>query len=264
MRLLPIENSSSMSTSKPKHHIPKNIPDPNWSFKTKIFPNFSRVITNPTIKPLDTLKRKSPHSATKPPPKRVSFNLTPKLSNRSSVSTSNPTTDSSSLPTYLPNFIYSHTLNPTSSRNQITTAQSKNDKDDRSLTGFLNPLTPPKVKLTKQLVDNNIESRYVMSRLRDHKIYNNVRLYLAYLHNKPDSICFEGKTNTNLKVLISQEGLPIEHKELMQIFVQFHEGLAINSTQVAKDLSSFASFISSKRISHLHKSRNDVKNYYRP
>lgn len=84
-------------------------------------------------------------------------------------------------------------------------------------------MLPPTVKLTKQFADSGDDGRYVMSRLRDRRIYDNVRLYLAYLHDKPDSTCIDGKTNTNIKVSISQEGLPTDKQSLMQIFIQFHE-----------------------------------------
>lgn len=129
---------------------------------------------------------------------------------------------------------------------------------------FLDPLLPPTVKLTKQFADSGNDGRYVLSRLRDRRIYDNVRLYLAYLHDKADSICIDGKTNTNIKVLISQEGLPTDEHDLMQIFVQFHESFNIPPLQVANDLSSYGSYMSSKRRSHLQRTRADFNNYFRP
>lgn len=127
---------------------------------------------------------------------------------------------------------------------------------------FLDPLLPPNVKLTMQSAES-IDGRYILSRLRDHRIYENVRMYLAYLHDKPDSVCIDGKTRTNIMILIQQEGFPTDPIALRQILDRFHENYHISSVQTTNDLSSYGSHLNSKRISYLQRSRNDHKNFFR-
>lgn len=232
-------NPSSMSHNPSTKNLNKR--NPNWSFKMGIFPNFQ----------YKTAAKLSNNN-------RVSFDLTP-VSSAHPKSTS--TLSDTPYVTY-PNFIRSHVLNPAPPSSSTSSNTATNSTV--SSPAFLDPLLPPTVKLTKQFADSGDDGRYVMSRLRDRRIYDNVRLYLAYLHDKPDSTCIDGKTNTNIKVSISQEGLPTDKQSLMQIFIQFHESLNISPLQVTNDLTSYASYISAKRRSHLQRTRADVNNYFRP
>lgn len=106
------------------------------------------------------------------------------------------------------------------------------------------------------------EGRYLLSRFRDHRIYDNVRLLLAYLHDKPDSVCFEGKTKTNVLVSIHQQGLPTDLATLREAYLKFHAELGVTPDMVSADLASLASYVSSRRVSHLQRARTDYKNYF--
>lgn len=125
------------------------------------------------------------------------------------------------------------------------------------------PLLPPTVKLS-MLSAADGDGRYILSRLRDHRIFANVRLYLAYLHDKSDTVCIDGKTKTNLIVSIHQEGLPTGYAALRQIFDRYHESFGVESSQVTKDLTAFASHLNSKRTAYLQKIREDSDKFFRP
>lgn len=173
-----------------------------------------------------------------------------------------------------PNFNYGETLNPYCKSPPVSASDPKplspphltsiqNPIPSKYTTSFLDPLLPPVVKLTS-LSAEDVEGRYILSRLRDKKIYADVRLYLAYLHDKPDSICVDGLTRTYLKVKIHQEGLPTDTATLKQLFYRYHElSGEISPQQLDNDLSTFGSHVGSKRISQLQKSRTDHKNYFR-
>lgn len=223
-----------------------------------IFPNFSPQVFQPSSFPPKNVANPPTTQHTpfpsktilKKPNNRVSFNLSP-----GSCSSPSPSSIATPCSANYPNFIRSHILNPSSNapqHPQLTASPS-----------FLDPLLPPTVKLTKQFSDSGDDGRYVLSRLRDRRIYENVRLYLAYLHDKPDSICIDGITKTNVMVSIQQEGLPTDPDELKDIFVRFHDSFNISPINVANDLSSFASHVSSKRLSHLQRTRTNFKNYFR-
>lgn len=62
-----------------------------------------------------------------------------------------------------------------------------------------------------------------MSRFRDTKLYDNVRLYLSFLSDKPDTLCINGKTKTNILLSIQKKGLPTDPTILNNIFIRFHE-----------------------------------------
>lgn len=50
---------------------------------------------------------------------------------------------------------------------------------------FLDPLVPPVVRINANSKDD-LESKYQLSRLGDHTIYD-ARLFLAYMHDAPES-----------------------------------------------------------------------------
>lgn len=253
-------SKSYKSTSRSSDSTGNPTLDPNWKFKTNIFPYFSPQPIQPPHIPTNTLNYTTQSQPIICPSKpitkhpihqrnRVTFNLSP--------NTSPPLQSSDSIttlpPDNYPNFIRSHVLNPASSSSSSKPHQTP---------AFLDPLLPPTVKLTKKLTETNVESRFILSRLRERRIYDNVRIYLAYLHDKSDSICIDGMTKTSVLVSINQEGLPTNPSELRKIFINFHESLNISPTKVENDLTTFASHLSSKRLWHIQKARSNFKNYY--
>lgn len=124
---------------------------------------------------------------------------------------------------------------------------------------FLNPMVPPIVKFTKRAVENG-DSVYVLSRLRDYRIYNNVRLFLSFFHDQED-ICYEGITKTNIKVLINQEGLPTNYQELSELYYQYHKSIGLSNNEVQKDLAAYRQHTYNKYREHLQKIRDSWQNY---
>ncbi|KAH1028481.1 hypothetical protein HUJ05_001836 [Dendroctonus ponderosae] len=63
----------------------------------------------------------------------------------------------------------------------------------------LDPLTPPIVKMTVASDrSKDLGRRYLIARLREPSILKAIRLYLAYLHDQPASVCYEGFTTTSI------------------------------------------------------------------
>lgn len=103
----------------------------------------------------------------------------------------------------------------------------------------------------------------MLSRLRDYRIYNNVRLFLSYFYDQSD-ICYDGITQTNLKVLINQDGLPTNYKELCKIYYEYHDRVGIHKEDVNKDLNSYRIHIDNKYRDYLQKVRENWNNYMNP
>ena len=163
------------------------------------------------------------------------------------------------------NWVKGETINPYVSLSERITSGSTFDPNTNSsaevkpsqprppLTpSYIDPMRPTTAKLTQSLHDFD-NDRYILSRLRDNNIRENIRLYLAYLHDKPDSECIWGKTNTSLKVSIQQEGLPVNISDLKNIFYRYHERLRISSADVSSDLKSYKSHVSTYRTNYLNK-----------
>lgn len=123
-------------------------------------------------------------------------------------------------------------------------------------------MAPPVVKITRQLASQD-DSVYTLSRLRDHNLYNNVRLYLAYLHDQTNDVCIDGKTNTHLKILIQQEGLPTKFNELYALYVRFCSELHVSESAVKADLASFRSNMQNKRRIHLQNAMDAEKRMFK-
>jgi hypothetical protein len=84
------------------------------------------------------------------------------------------------------------------------------------------------------------------------------------MHNAPESTCIDGKTKTNLKILIQQEGLPTDIDDLRHLFISFHEQLGVTYNQIKADLETYGAHVRTKHISFLQRSRKEQQNYYRP
>ena len=127
---------------------------------------------------------------------------------------------------------------------------------------FCDPLIPPLVILTQKSVIDN-DSRYVLARLRDTKIFESVRLFLSYLHDKDDTVCIGGKTNTSLRISIQQAGLPCDLLSLRRIYEKFHLSFGVSALQVSSDLNSYASHVSSNRTIYLQRVRENHDKLFR-
>ena len=128
---------------------------------------------------------------------------------------------------------------------------------------FIDPLLPPIVKLTL-LSAGDADNKFLLSRLRDQKLFDNVRLYLSFLHNQPDSTCINGKTKSYVQLQLQLEGLPIELSSLRTLFDKFNAMYSISPEQVSSDLDSFASQLRSDRICQLNRYRIDSNKFFRP
>jgi len=129
-------------------------------------------------------------------------------------------------------------------------------------TTFINPLVPPKVRHTQNALHNS-ESLYDLSRLREKTVLENVRLYLAYLHDNP-SACIYGKTKMNVSVQLLAEGLPNSLNELRKLYFKYHEGYGMSEKSVQDELATYRSYLRSERTSYLQKVRENESKWFRP
>lgn len=146
-----------------------------------------------------------------------------------------------------------------SKHNPYKQIASINDTPNNS--SFINPLVPPIVRLT-QNASRMQDSLYDLSRLREHRVYENVRLYLAYLHDNEDD-CIGGRTKLNIGAQIQAEGLPTVFVDLMDLYVRYHGTLGISKKKVENDLASYRSHIHSERMYHLDKVRGSLHQRFR-
>lgn len=124
----------------------------------------------------------------------------------------------------------------------------------------MDPMTPPMVRLSQS--SHAPDGRYVLARLREPSILKALRLFLAYLHDQPSSVCFEGHTGTSIKLMLTSEGLPSDLDSLRKLYYRFHDAYGIGSTEVDADLSAFRSFFSSEKLLHLQRIRESHGKYY--
>jgi hypothetical protein len=135
------------------------------------------------------------------------------------------------------------TVNNECNSNIIST-ETSNDNNKN----FINPLIPPVVKLTKQ------SSTYAMARLRDRKIFDSIRIYLAYLHDKPNETCVNGCTRSLCKITIATEGLPTEPIQLKKIYYDYQKNFGMNDEEIKSDLTTYGKY--------LQKSRDNNKKFF--
>ncbi|KAH1021747.1 hypothetical protein HUJ04_011231 [Dendroctonus ponderosae] len=126
----------------------------------------------------------------------------------------------------------------------------------------LDPLTPPIVKMTVASDrSKNSGRRYLIARLREPSILRAIRLYLAYLHDQPASVCYEGFTTTSIKVFLASEGLSIRKDALHGLYTDFHSAYGMGGAEVEADLSTYRSDVVSERTVQLQR-YNESHHYF--
>lgn len=124
------------------------------------------------------------------------------------------------------------------------------------------PLRPPIVNLTQQSA--NGDGRFLKARLRDPKIMHLVRLYLAYMHDKDPTFCYDGMTNTSIKMNLASEGLPVAVMELRNIFFEVHEEFGVPKQAASDDLVSYCRHLNNQRIQYLQRIRESNDKFHKP
>ena len=131
---------------------------------------------------------------------------------------------------------------------------------EKNTTPNLDPMNPSLVRLSRN--SDAADNRCLLDRLKDPSILKPLRLFLSYLHDQPSSVCFEGHTNTSIRLALSSEGLPGDVNALRKLYYRYHDAYGIGPAEVEADLSAFRSFFSSEKLLRLQKVRESHSNYY--
>ena len=126
----------------------------------------------------------------------------------------------------------------------------------------LDPMKPPIVRLTEQSAVG--DGRFLLARLRESKVYENIRLYLAYLNDQSTDTCIDGTTATSMKVFLASEGLPYDPGHLMDILKEFNSSIGISTKDTIDDLEAYRKHVTNKRLHHLQQARESAHKFYRP
>lgn len=169
------------------------------------------------------------------------------------------------------NFQQGETLNPSIADNKSnspnfinfhqgeTTAPSISEKHHSS---WIDPTTSPVVKSTI-ISSNSDDGLYMISRLNDHKTYNIIRNYLAYLHDQPPSVVHEGMTCISSRVRIGAEGLPTDIKSLRNLYDKFNARFGFTPKDTQMDLDAVRSHFQASRITTLQRNRENFDRFYK-
>ena len=174
----------------------------------------------------------------------------------------------------VPNFINfrkGETINPYRSDNQnqhnIESPPNENTTSKATLESHptswsLDPMRPPVVNLTQQSAVG--DGCFLKARLRDPKIMHLVRLYLAYMHDKDPTVCYDGMTKTSIQITLASEGLPVAAEELRKFFFEVHEEFGVPKQAASEDLNSYSRHLNNQRIQSLQRARESADKFYRP
>lgn len=126
----------------------------------------------------------------------------------------------------------------------------------------LDPMKPPIVRLTEQSAVG--DGRFLLARLREIKVYDNLRLYLAYLKDQKPDVCIDGLTLTSMHVFFASNGLPTEPEHLMNIFMEYNSTIGISPKQTLTDLETYRKYVTTRRLQYLQHSREAANKFYLP
>lgn len=101
------------------------------------------------------------------------------------------------------------------------------------------------------------------TRLRDPKVMSTVRIFLAFLHDQPPSVCYDGMTCTSARMFLSLEGFPAKSTaKLKEVFLRVHEANGIGREAALADLNTYRTFIASERIQRMQRARESTDKFY--
>lgn len=103
---------------------------------------------------------------------------------------------------------------------------------------------------------------YLKTRLKDPKIMNLVRVYIAFLHNQPSAVCFDGMTSVSAKMMLGLDGFPVEVNDLKDLYIKLHEESGISKESVLADLETYRSYVATERIQRLQRARESTDKFY--
>lgn len=126
----------------------------------------------------------------------------------------------------------------------------------------LDPMKPPIVRLTEQSASG--DGTYLLGRLRDPHLYQNLRLYLAFLKDQPLTFCLDGHTSSSMQAYLYSEGLPKSDEHLLRTLLEFNSAIGISQTKTFADLEALKKHMSSKKIQHLQQTRESANKFFRP
>lgn len=121
----------------------------------------------------------------------------------------------------------------------------------------------PKISITDRPHQPPTDSTaHLQARLKDPKIMNLVRAYLAFLHNQPTTVLHDGMTSVSAKMLLGLEGFPVDVAELKALYIKIHEDCGISKESVLADLETYRSFMATERIQRLQRARESTDKFY--
>ncbi|CAH1995354.1 unnamed protein product [Acanthoscelides obtectus] len=127
--------------------------------------------------------------------------------------------------------------------------------------GLADPLFPPVARLTKESAPG---SRYQLGRLQEPSLLESIRLYLAYLHDKPTDVCISGKTRASIRLRLATEGLSARREELLNLYRQFYLSYGLSEADVDSDLNALRNLTQTERMAYLQRARETQYKYTRP
>lgn len=123
------------------------------------------------------------------------------------------------------------------------------------------PHQPPIVTNPPQSTSDD-KLAYLKTRLKDPKIMNMVRVYIAFLHNQPSAVCFDGMTSVSAKMMLGLEGFPVEVNDLKELYIKLYEESEISKESVLADLETYRSYVATERIQRLQRARESTDKFY--
>lgn len=151
-------------------------------------------------------------------------------------------------------------LNPKHSISSGSSYRSLDTPSSLDVTPSPPNLKPSIADRPHQLSDDS--TAHLRARLKDPKIMNMVRAYLAFLHNQPSTVLYDGMTSVSAKMLLGLEGFPVDVTKLKEIYVKIHEDCGITKESVEADLETYRAFIATERIQRLQRARESTDKFY--
>ena len=126
---------------------------------------------------------------------------------------------------------------------------------------LFDPLEPPITRLV-QMSAQSSDKRYIKAHLRNDKVFDKIRLYLAFFCDKAPSVTYNGYTRMKILTDLSNEGIPMDHNFLTEIYYDFMKDKGFNNKEISEELKAYGEAIKWDRIKYLRERDYLYKSHY--
>lgn len=102
--------------------------------------------------------------------------------------------------------------------------------------------------------------KVLINLFREHVVYEDTRLLLAYLHDKPPSVQYNRSSSISIMSKLVGKGFPNDVKQIKELYLEYQQNQGFTMESIINDLNSLGSHIRSENLFRYYRNYNAFNN----